>query len=319
MLAGERIAMGLAATLLVPALLSLAAGAVQTNSARAQSSAESDTVPARIDSQQRMSVAVRIGDAGPFRFLIDTGAQNTVVSDSLADQLKLTEAGSAVVTGIAGSLPVRTVTIDELALGKRSYYGLLAPVLEEKNIGADGIVGVDGLQGQRVLIDFRKNLMTIEERRGAAADNDYDIVVTARRKSGQLIMTDARIDGVATNVVIDSGAEGTIGNLALQQALGKKGAALIPILLTSVTGQTATANIAVSRSLKIQGMEITNVAIAFIDAPPFRVLGLEKKPAILLGMRELRVFPRIAIDFPTRRVLFQLPQDNWSNGFASIP
>jgi hypothetical protein len=65
-------------------------------------------------------------------------------------------------------------------------------------------------------------------------------------------------------------------------------------------------------------MEIRNVSIAFIDAPPFRALGLDKKPAILLGMRELRVFPRIAIDFPTRRVLFQLPDQNWPTGIPAF-
>lgn len=301
------------------AALSLASAGANVDVARAQPAEPADVIATHTDSELRMTVPVRIGDAGPFRFLVDTGAQNTVVSDSLAARLQLPEGRTVLVTGIAGSLDVRTVTLDSLELGRRSYYGLTAPVLEERHIGADGIIGVDGLQGQRVLIDFRRNIMTIEDKPRAGADEGYDIVVTARRRSGQLIMTDARIDGVTTSVVIDSGAEGTVGNLALQQALGKRGAALIPTTLASVTGQTAPANIAMARRLTIHGMEISNVAIAFADAPPFRSLGLDKKPAILLGMRELRVFPRIAIDFPARRVLFQLPQELWPGGFPAFP
>lgn len=307
------------AALLAPAALGLASAHESIATGPTPATEPADVIATKTDSQMRMTVPVHIGDNGPFRFMVDTGAQNSVVSDSLAARLQLPEGRIARVTGIAGSVDVRTVTVDTLALGKRSYYGLIAPVLEERHLGADGIVGVDGLQGQRVMIDFRRNLMTIEERTGSRTDKDFDIVVMARRKSGQLIMTDARIDGVQTSVVIDSGAEGSVGNLALQKALGKRGTALVPTLLASVTGQTAPANIAMAKRLRIQGMEISNVAIAFADAPPFRVLKLDSKPAILLGMRELRVFPRIAIDFSARRVLFALPQDAWGSAFPNIP
>lgn len=286
----------------------LAAAVPQPHAATAQDAEPADVVAIRTDVQLRMTVPVHIGEAGPFRFMIDTGAQNTVLGEMLADRLKLPEGKGAVISGVAGTRAVRTVTIDELVLGRRSYYSLIAPLLEEHNIGADGIVGVDSLQGQRVLIDFHADTMTIDDRRNIGSDDGYDIVVVARRRSGQLIMTDARVDGINVSVVIDTGAESSIGNLALLQALGKRGAALAPTLLTSVTGQAMQAQVAVSKRLTIHGIEIQNVAIAFAEAPPFRSLGLDKKPALFLGMRELRVFKRIAIDFPSRRVLFAIPE-----------
>jgi len=302
-----------------PALLHLPAALILAalplcHPAMAQEAVPADVVATRTDVELRMTVPVHIGEAGPFRFMIDTGAQNTVIGESLAARLRLPEGKGAVVTGVAGTLPVRTVMVDEIVLGRRSYYAITAPLLDERNIGAEGIVGIDTLQGQRVLIDFRANTMTIDEKRNIGNDEGFDIVVVARRKSGQLIMTDARIDGVAVSVVIDTGAEGSIGNRALQQALGKRGAALIPTVLYSVTGQQIPADIALTRRLSIHGMEITNVSIAFVDAPPFRLLGLDKKPALLLGMRELRVFPRIAIDFPSRRVFFAIPGTAWTGG-----
>ncbi|MDE2411764.1 MAG: aspartyl protease family protein [Sphingomonadales bacterium] len=287
-------------------ILSAALPQVHTASG-AQDAAESEVVSTGSDRHDRMTVPVRVGDNGPFHFLIDTGAQNTVLSSALAAQLALKPTGRAQVVGVAGRELVDTVEVDEIALGRRSYYGLLAPLLSAGNIGADGIVGLDSLQGQRVLIDFRKNLMVIDEAKNLGGNRGFEIIVTARRRSGQLIMTNAKIDGVWTDVVIDTGAEGTIGNRALQRALARRGRSGEQTVLTSVTGQQIMADMGAGSTLTFSDAQINNVVIAFADAPPFALLELEKRPAILLGMRELRVFRRVAIDFETRRILFDLP------------
>ena len=62
--------------------------------------------------------------------------------------------------------------------------------------------------------------------------------------------------------------------------------------------------------LTIGSASISNFAIGFADAPTFRTLGLTKEPALILGMSELRVFKRVAIDFQQRlrRVSDLLPQ-----------
>ena len=266
-----------------------------------------DVIALSTDREARMTVPVRIGSAGPFRFLIDTGAQATVVSSDLATRLALPADRAATVLGVAGALPVQTVLIDELGLGRRSYYALVAPVLQRQDIGADGIVGIDGLQDQRVTIDFRKGLIAVSEAPRRGGQDGYEIVVTARNRLGQLIMTDALIDGVRTAVVIDTGAETTIGNHALLAALGRKQARLEQTTLLSVTGQQVTAMVAPAGQLQIHGVTLRNVAIAFTDAPPFARLKLDRKPALLLGMRELRAFPRLAIDFRSRQILFDLP------------
>lgn len=273
----------------------------------APDSGETDVIGLATDSNARMTVPVRIGTAGPFRFLIDTGAQSTVVSRELAAHLTLPADRAATVVGVAGVMAVQTVLIDELGLGRRSYYALTAPVLDRHDIGADGIVGIDGLQDQRVLIDFRKGQIAVSDAQSLGGNAGYEIVVTARSRLGQLIMTDAMVDGIRTAVVIDTGAETTSGNPALLAALGRKHARLAPASLLSVTGQQVTAEVAPAGRLQIHGVTLENVAIAFTDAPPFARLRLDRKPALLLGMRELRAFPRIAIDFRRRQILFDLP------------
>lgn len=267
-----------------------------------------DVLAIKTDQHDRMTVQVRIAEKGPFHFLIDTGAQNTVLSTATASRLSLQPNAKARLVGVAGTQEVDTVVIDQIDLGQRSFYSLLAPLLPGDAIGAEGILGLDSLQGQRVQIDFRKELIAVDDAKALGGNKGYDIVVTARRKSGQLIMTDAVIDGIRVNVVIDTGAEYSIGNRALQSALAKKhgGGTMV---LRSVTGQEITADLGVASNLKINDMNFGNVVIAYADAPPFVALGLAAKPALFLGMRDMRALDRIAIDFSTRRIYFDLPQD----------
>jgi predicted aspartyl protease len=289
---------------LIPLLFAIPALAGQDG---AQKATHSDIVEIAPDNHDRMTVPVHFVGKGPYRFLIDTGSQNTVLSSSLMRQLELTPTARARLVGIAGSSMVDTVEIESISLGKRSYYGLLAPILERQNIGADGILGLDSLQDQRVLMDFRKGVMAIDDAKKLGGNRGFEIVVNARRRFGQLVLTDAVIDGVKTDIVLDTGAQSSIGNLALGQALFKlrKETARIQ----SVTGQEVEAKVSLGRHLIVQGMRINNVAIAYTDAPAFKVLGLDKRPALFLGMRELRTFDRVAIDFHTRKVLFDLPRN----------
>ncbi len=294
---------GIAAT-----LLALAAIPLPEHASGAQEAAETDIIAARADASQRMTVPVRIGDSGTLRFLIDTGAQNTVLSSALAARLALPAGRRARLVGVAGSLDVDTVHIEELVLGRRSYYSLLAPLLDGANIGADGILGLDSLQDQRVLLDFKHNLIAVDDAKTLGGNNGYDIVVTARRRSGQLIVTDAVFDGVRVAVVIDTGAQTSIGNLALQR-FQRNHRHQDDGMIYSVTGQAISASYYMGRELQLGRLSLGNMLVAYADAPAFASLGLANKPAILLGMRDLRVFDRVAIDFKARTVLFDLPEN----------
>lgn len=266
-----------------------------------------DVLSTATDSSSRLTVPVNLGEHGPFRFMIDTGSQNTVVADSLVSRLALVPNARATLVGVAGKRSVDTVQIEEMVLGRRSFYGLTAPILDRIDLGAEGILGLDSLQGQRILIDFRKGYMAVNDARTLGGDRGFDIIVTARRRSGQLIMTDAKIDGIAVDVVIDTGSDTTLGNRALQRAMGRRGRAVEQTMLHSVTGQQILADVSYANQLEMQGLAITRPTIAYSDSPTFAYLKLDKKPAIMLGMREMRVFPRIAIDFSSRKVLFDMP------------
>ena len=272
--------------------------------------ASDDILALKRDAANRMTVTVTIGNAAgahsPFAFLVDTGAERTVVARSVVTALGLVPNGRGVVVGMAGVQDVDLVAVESIELGRRSLFGLISPVLDAQAIGADGIIGLDGLQGQRVLLDFDHNRMALGDAAMLGGDHGYDIIVRARRRSGQLIMTDATLDGVRTDIVIDTGSDTTVGNLALQRALAH-GHGDEQVQLVSVTGQQATAQLGLARELDLAGMRLHNTVIAFSDAPPFARLGLARRPALLLGMTQLRLFHRVAIDFAGRRILFDVP------------
>jgi predicted aspartyl protease len=296
-----------ALALSIGAALALAgAGDAPADPTLAAIGGDAEIIRTQTDRDRRMTVSVRIGEGEPYHFVIDTGSQTTVLARDIAERMALRPGRRARVVGIGGSEMAETAIVAEMGLGRRSFNDLEVLLFEGRHIGADGIVGIDSLQRQRVLMDFAANQLTVGDARSLGGNRGFDIVVTARRKLGQLIMTDATIDGIAVNVVIDTGAETSIGNRALQRALRQRGV-LEQITLTSVTGQQVQADIAYPEKLSIGSVDISRLMVAYVDSPVFSVLDLESRPAMLLGIRELRLFKRIAVDFGARKVYFDLP------------
>lgn len=257
---------------------------------------------------ERMTVPVTIKGEGPFRFMIDTGAQATVVDIKLADRLELTGRRPAILVGMASRERIETAEIPEFEIGRRMLTIMTAPMVARSNIGgADGILGLDSLQGQRVLLDFVNDEISVANAEELGSSNGYEIIVKARNKLGQLIITDARVNGIATAVIVDTGAQGSIGNLALLDRL-RRSRDLGTTEMTDINGQQLSGTVREGRMLELGKVQLRNFPIVFADAPPFHALGLGDKPALVLGMTELRNFRRVAIDFEKRRVLFDLPR-----------
>ena len=260
---------------------------------------------------ERYGVAVTIGGKGPFRFLVDTGAQATVVSHELAQRIDFGERRPGVLVAMASRRPVETVFIDRFGVGAQETTVQNAPILERRNLGyADGILGLDVLQGRRVLMDFEQGRMAVEDAAREGERNDkrdgFEIVVRARQRLGQLIITEAMIDGIRTSVIVDTGAQHSVGNRALERRLRARSMGAIEV--EDVNGVALPLDVRMADELRIGRMRLTRLPLGFGEAEPFAALGLEHRPALILGMRELAVFRRVAIDFSSGRVLFDLPR-----------
>ena len=267
------------------------------------------TVDAGSDRQTRMTVPVTVDGKGPYPFVVDTGADRTVVSRELATHLRLAPAGTATMHTMSGVGPVNTVRVTTLEVGGGTNAGINAPALAREHLGAHGLLGVDSLQGRRVVMDFRKGTFEVADSKIREVREPDTIVVTARSRFGQLVLVDSDIGGTPITVVIDSGAQNSIGNLALRRMLAKRKKVrnFVPIMMTDVTGGTLAAELALVDNIRIGGFTINDVAVAFVDAHPFKRFELLDKPAMLLGMDTLRAFRRVSVDFAQKKVRFLLP------------
>jgi predicted aspartyl protease len=257
------------------------------------------------DRWARMTVPVNIGDHGPFPFVVDTGAERTSIAQELARDLRLGNGVRARLHSMTEVSQIQTVLIPALEVGGRSVRGIHAPALQRRHIGAEGILGVDSLQTQRVSFDFVRQQMTVtnSSRREESWGRDT-IVVTARNRFGHLVLVDASVDGQKVWVILDTGAQTTVANNVLRRKLEAKGRlrTTVPIMLQSVTGGQMAAEQTTVKRIRLGGMDISNMPVAFADVHPFTKLGLSKRPALMLGMDALRLFDRVSVDFPNRRV-----------------
>lgn len=269
--------------------------------------------PFDLDATRRMSVKVMVGGKGPFAFLVDTGAERTVIARELAARLGLVEGAKLRLATIGGSATVPSFRIAALQMSDLHLASVEAPAFFGRHIGAAGLIGVDMLETRRVLIDFRKETMQILETRKRAPPiiRDTDaIVVTARNSAGRLILSDARLNGKRIDVIVDTGAQTSVGNLALQKLVADHRAnrfPFTPTILGAVTGESVPAMQTAIKRIVINGMDVNNLPVSFADSQAFRALGLNDRPALLLGMDSLSLFDRVEIDFPNRRVVFDLP------------
>jgi predicted aspartyl protease len=255
----------------------------------------------------RMTVEVNVNGRGPYRFLVDSGADTSVVGLRIARDLQLPLGRPVTLHGMTGSAVVSRVMVDELQLGSSRVRGLELPALKEVDLGGDGMIGIDALVEQRLMMDFEKRVIKSEDAREPARMLDGEIVVRARRQRGQLILTQVRAAGLPLEAVIDTGSEITIGNLALRDKLIKGHRdKFVTVSATGVTGVTIDLQLARIGELRLGSVKLKNVPIAFADAPPFTVFGLKDEPALLLGTDLLETFRRVSLDFRARKVRFQL-------------
>ncbi len=269
------------------------------------------------DRINRMTVPVSLAGAGPFRFVVDTGAERTVVSHELARKLRLPAGRNVRLTAMTGTSSVGTVVVPSISVGEPPRLGsetrIEAPALNAVDIGALGILGLDTLQGQKVTIDFDRQTLAVtpsRKRRTPGAKSD-EIVVQARSVFGQLVVTDASYRGQSVRVILDTGSVVSMGNHALRRKLNRTDRRRDqPIELISVTGDTLQAGYTQMGKVSLGGMAFENLPIAFADAAPFEKFGLTERPAILLGMDALRMFRRVDIDFANREVRLRMPRDS---------
>ena len=253
---------------------------------------------------------VMINGKGPFRFMLDTGANRTVLASGTVAKLELESSPNdrVLVRGISGLTDVPLVHVASVASGTLQIHDLSAPVMSGPVFeGIDGILGMDGLAGMRLTADFVRDRVIISASSGASPSALY--ALHGRFVSQRLLLVQGRINGISTAAVIDTGTTRTLGNEALLAALAHAYPAATASAKEGGVDVTDTTQRGTERripTLQFGTADITNLQVIFGDYGVFKTWGLQGKPALLLGMDVLGSLAYFSIDYD-RAELQMLP------------
>jgi predicted aspartyl protease len=266
--------------------------------------------PTRKDRIGRIVAPVMINGRGPFRLIIDTGASHSTVSPQLAQTLGLEPSTEVpiLVNGITGTARVPSVPIEQLRVGDVVFRSIRVPVVWAPLMaGADGILGVAGLKDERILVEFTRNRVTISRSPRNNAPKGFMKIPAIRMENG-LMVIDARVGGVRARAVVDTGAERSLGNLALREALRKWHTGRKMPNYTDVYGSTsevAQGEYGISPTIHIGPMQVVDVDLVYGDFHIFEVWNMRDKPALILGMDVLGTVPALGIDFRNQELYIE--------------
>ena len=157
--------------------LALTAAIVAAALARAQDPQKQDATTVPFDLRTtRPILDVFINGDGPFKFVLDTGASQTMVSADLAERLQLPNIGTVMLGAPNSDSAVRAPLhrIRELRVGELKFFGLKAVGLLDRSftqtIHADGIISGEDFTGYLLTLDYRKRQLVIAPGRLPEAD-----------------------------------------------------------------------------------------------------------------------------------------------------
>jgi predicted aspartyl protease len=270
-------------------------------------------IAAATDVASHLMVAVRIDGNGPYHFVVDTGADRTVLATEVAGELGLFHGEKVMLEGVVRAVLADTVSIRTLSFGSITRRHLVVPTLSRSLLDADGYLGLDFLDGHRVIFDFKNHTLQVSEPRAkfsASWARENEARIRASGSSGHLQALDCTVDGIPATAFIDSGAEVSAANAPLLAALARRNPTfgeIGTIRLIDITGGEILGKVAMVNKIQL------TAALTFIDCPlviadfrVFDVWGLRQRPALLIGMNLLRQFARVSVDYGLKELRFDL-------------
>lgn len=266
----------------------------------------------------RMSVAVKVA-AAPARFVIDTGAGRTAIAQELVDHLSLSPGPPVLVHSVTEPEIIASARVPVIEVADRPFRDLVLPVAPRARLGADGLLGLDILGQFRLIIDNRAQTVTLASRlRGVVTGRGSgfrtgsrlrnETTLQVRQRGDQLTLVGVSADDVPVEAFIDSGAQYSVGNPALLRSIAVRRPGIrerrYDVPVTGVTGQRLIGEVAVIQNLRIGSALIPDIPAVFADLHAFRVLGLQDRPALLLGSDMIAAFTEVTLDFVGGEIRF---------------
>jgi len=255
--------------------------------------------PTTRDRIGRIWAPVLINGKGPYRLVLDTGASRSAVIQRVVDEVGLpVRAKSVRLRGVTGSAVVSSVRADTLQFGELLIENTTMPIVADAFGGADGVLGGEGMKDKRIHIEFMKDRISIVRSRKAPAPPGFS-VVPFKFALNRGMRAEVMVGPVKTIALIDSGAQTTVGNLALRQALARRRGERdrYDDAVIGVTEDIQAATRVRIPSIVAGELIVRNAEIMFSDLHIFDHWQLNSRPALIIGMDVLGALDTLVIDY----------------------
>lgn len=267
---------------------------------------------ARSDRLGRVVAPVMVNGEGPFRFILDTGANRSVVAASLALRLGLAAEGTGEVHSVHGVSVAPLVPVHSLHYGELSLGAASMPILDSAVLaGEQGLLGVDGMRGRRLMMDFDRNCIEIVPAEGARRLRGW-AAISGELRFGHLVVVRGSVGGVRVNLLVDTGSDSSLANEALRSALNARLRRNRRIDVT--VAYTAGDRVVLENAIRINRMmmgdlEVRNITAYVGDFHIFHLWNLTDEPTLLIGMDVLTQARALAIDYQRGVVYLRIRDD----------
>lgn len=257
----------------------------------------------------RIWAPVTIDGKGPLRLVLDTGASRSALTPAALNKLGIQPDLDRMVLlrGTTGSARVPTVRVGQVEIGDLLAERQTMVVVDDAFGGADGVLATTALRDRRILADFRRDRIEITRSSGERAPPGF---TTLRIKllERHVPWVEAMVGGVRVKAVIDTGAQSTIGNLALRDALLAKRREVDAREegVIGVTGDLQEGRSMAAPAIQLERIMVRRARINFVDLHIFQRWQLRDEPAMLLGMDVIGVLDTVILDYRRRELQVRL-------------
>jgi hypothetical protein len=264
---------------------------------------EIDYLPdAWVDMYGRPTAEVIVNGQGPFKFMVDTGSTTTVIAHRHLATLGLAEAGRATVAGTTGVAEMPIAYLDKLQCGVVSRQQLRVAVLSDDNMtSVDGILGADVFAGRRLVFRIPEKSVSVEPARRMSGR--LSTRGNMRVRNGLLAEIDGRVGDVKARLMLDTGAQNCIANMALSSALSEQHPRLRRVdnvRIFGVTGHKILGQFIALPRVDLKAFSVKEAGCVAAPAPIFDLWGLTDEPAMIVGVNLLSRLESFSIDYGAR-------------------
>lgn len=276
------------------AAIGLATGAAHSSEALAGDDIQLERTPSG-----HLLLPVTIGDAGPFPFILDTGASHTAIAAPVAEQLGFHSRWENVddIQALTTRFEAERFALHSLYFGDQPPIDLVSviiPVEEGQPIPVAGLLGVDAIRADRYRVNFSEARLELETSPATRADGRIDPAGLLVGDAGMLRTTRP------VRVMLDSGSARTIANVPLDRLVGSRHMVMRAMTVGGIDGrEVEEASLLPIRQFRMGGLCFPSLRVLHADLDIFRHLGWENEPAIVLGM-DLLQYAEVTVDRETR-------------------